>query len=287
MIKIKTRKCQPVNVTNSDQSYTETIASGGLLVLPDTTIEVNGLSQGSVVAVATLDIQLSNIDGVVTPLSVTQTGNDLSVVLPTTVCPPAIQRSTATLMKTGQTTSYRTGDDGDIEAGRESDFLTLDSAPLHNDGSPTINTTTNRFTDTLGGQTYANDWVLDWSTWNGMTLLGYHRDIMARGTANWNTAIDNSLLNNFGGFSNCRLVNRRELFNLVNDGVGTQVLNYAPFNINTPINISSSTTRSDGAPAQVILFTTYGQTNVTQNKANLQYWMPVRTFNLSTSNILS
>lgn len=52
------------------------------IIAPDTAIEVNGVSEGSVVAGATLDIQLSNIDGVVTPLSVTQTGNDLSVVLP-------------------------------------------------------------------------------------------------------------------------------------------------------------------------------------------------------------
>jgi hypothetical protein len=34
-------------------------------------------------------------------------------------------RSTATLMKTGQTTSYRTGDDGDLQAGRDTDFFTL------------------------------------------------------------------------------------------------------------------------------------------------------------------
>jgi hypothetical protein len=62
MIKIKTRKCQPVNVTNSDQSYTETIASGLVLVLPDTTINVNvdGVLQNSV-EVPTLSNQTINI----------------------------------------------------------------------------------------------------------------------------------------------------------------------------------------------------------------------------------
>jgi hypothetical protein len=62
MIKIKTKKCQPVNVTNSDQSYSETIASGGLLVLPDTTINVNvdGVLQNSV-EVPTLSNQTINI----------------------------------------------------------------------------------------------------------------------------------------------------------------------------------------------------------------------------------
>ena len=36
----------------------------------------------------------------------------------------------ATLMKTGQTTSYRTGDDGDFEAGRATDFLLLHQSIL-------------------------------------------------------------------------------------------------------------------------------------------------------------
>jgi hypothetical protein len=33
--------------------------------------------------------------------------------------------TSAKLMKTGQTTSYRTGDDGDLEVGRNVDFFTL------------------------------------------------------------------------------------------------------------------------------------------------------------------
>jgi hypothetical protein len=62
MIKIKTRKCQPVNVTNSDQSYVQTVASGLVLVLPDTTINVNvdGVLQNSV-EVPTLSNQTINI----------------------------------------------------------------------------------------------------------------------------------------------------------------------------------------------------------------------------------
>jgi hypothetical protein len=52
------------------------------IVAPDTSIEVNGVAEGSVVAGSTVDIQLSDSLGVVTPLSVTQTGNDFAVVLP-------------------------------------------------------------------------------------------------------------------------------------------------------------------------------------------------------------
>jgi hypothetical protein len=63
-------------------------------------------------------------------------------------------------------------------------FCTLDAAPLHNDGTATINTTTSRFTDELGGQTYTNDIVLDWSTWNGSTLLGWYR-VADTSVMNW------------------------------------------------------------------------------------------------------
>ena len=72
----------------------------------------------------------------------------------------------ATLMKTGQTTSYRTGDDGDIEAGRATSFSVLSA------NNPFGNT--NRFTDELGGTTYANNIVIDWSTYNGTTVLGWY-----------------------------------------------------------------------------------------------------------------
>jgi hypothetical protein len=106
---------------------------------------------------------------------------------------PAVTRSTATLMKTGQTTVFRTGDDADTSSeGRPTDFFTLDAAPLHNDGSATLNTTTNRFTDELGGQTYTNDIVLDWSTWNGSTLLGWYR-VADTNVMDWDSSIDAGL----------------------------------------------------------------------------------------------
>jgi hypothetical protein len=112
--------------------------------------------------------------------------------------------STATLMKTGQTTSYRTGDDGDLQAGRDEDFFTLaENNPFGN---------TDRFTDELGTQTYAYDIVIDWSTFNGSTVLGYYR---LRGTytdISWNNAIDNSLLFTIGTYTTgWRLPNINEL----------------------------------------------------------------------------
>ena len=112
----------------------------------------------------------------------------------------------ATLMKTGQTTSYRTGDDGDIEAGRATSFSVLAS------NNPFGNT--NRFTDELGGQTYTKNIVIDWSTYNGTNVIGYKRTLRAVGI-NWNSAIDEAIALSFGGFtSGWRMTNINEIQNI-------------------------------------------------------------------------
>jgi hypothetical protein len=139
-----------------------------------------------------------------------------------------------TLMKTGQTTSYRTGDDGDIEAGRDVDFFTLPS------NNPFGNT--NRFTDELGGQTYTNDIVIDWSTYDGSDVLGYSR--VSLGLFNWANCIDNCLSYSVGTFtSGWRLLNVNELWNIVRQD-NSQLLDYAPFNL-TSTSLWTSTHRDE------------------------------------------
>lgn len=252
---------------------------------PDTNIEVIGVPVGSVPSGSTIDVQLSDSSGTVTPDSVTLVGTDLQIVLPD--APTPTPRSTAMLTKTGQTTSYRTGDDGDIEAGRATNFLTLDSAPLHNDGTATINTTTNRFTDTLGGQTYANNIVLDWSTWNGSTLLGYDRT--DRSGLSTNDSIDACLLLSVGGFIGYRLVNFNELCNLWNKG-RTSVIDYPPFNHSTGFRRYLSSTTVPSATSTVYILQQAGVTPTTHGKTSgsaFDIHIAVRTFSLSTSNVLS
>ena len=109
-------------------------------------------------------------------------------------------------LKTAQTVSYATGDDGDIQAGRDVDFFTLPSNnPFGND---------DRFTDELGGTTYANDIVIDWSTYDGAEVLGYYR--ITQGANVWNDAVANALVLSIGTFtSGWRLVNMREMQNLM------------------------------------------------------------------------
>jgi len=143
--------------------------------------------------------------------------------------------TTAKLMATGQTTSYATGDDGNMQRGRIFTTL-LENNPFGN---------TNRFTALNGTQTYLNDIVLDWSTWDGQTVLGYYRLINGNGTVltkTWATAISESNALSISVYtSGWRLVNRNELNNLCNTELSIP-LNYAPLNISAVTQIWSGTT---------------------------------------------
>jgi hypothetical protein len=115
----------------------------------------------------------------------------------------------ATLMKTNKSLSARTGDDGDLQKGRAVDTLTLAS------NNPFGNT--NRFTDELGGTTYSNNIVIDWSTYNGTTVLGYVNQDQT--SVVWTDAIDNSLAYSVGTYtSGWRLPNINEIWNLYDFG---------------------------------------------------------------------
>jgi hypothetical protein len=134
---------------------------------------------------------------------------------------PSSSLSSATLLKTGQTTSYRTGDDGDLESGRATSFSVLAS------NNPFGNT--NRFTDELGGQTYTKNIVIDWSTYNGTDVLGYYRTVSATNIT-WNAAIDAALALSITGFtSGWKLPNKREMENIFNFSLSFGI-SYSPFN---------------------------------------------------------
>jgi len=201
--------------TNTDATYSGSVLSGGSLSIPDSQINVNSVDQGDVVSVQTIDVNLSDSGGTVTPDAIVLTGNTLAITLPDGAAYGAKP------LKTNQTTSYRTGDDGDLQAGRDVDFFTL------NYTNPFGNTT--RFTDELGGQTYANNIVIDWTTYDGATVLGVYR-IPSAGNVSWAAAIDDSLALTVGSFtSGWRLWNANEMMRLMNMGATGNVYNYAPF----------------------------------------------------------
>jgi hypothetical protein len=174
----------------------------------------------------------------------------------------------AILMKTGQTVSYRTGDDGDIEAGRLTSFSVLEkNNPFGN---------TNRFTDELGGQTYTKNIVIDWSTYDGTNVLGYYR-VVPGADVTWNTAIDSALALSIVGYTTgWRLPNKREIENVCNYQL-TSLLNYAPFNINN--GVWTSTTYQASTTIAYILSQSW--VNLVAKSGLSGRWIAVRTFTVT------
>jgi hypothetical protein len=257
-------------VENSDASYTASIESGGTLVLPDSDVNVNGNLEGTVVSVQPIDIDVTDGTNPVTPTSIGIVGNTVTIEVPAAGGAPV----GATLMKTGQTTSYRTGDDGDIEAGRATNFTTLAS------NNPFGNT--NRFTDELGGQTYTNNIVIDWSTFDGSTVLGWYR-VRNGVSITGNDAIDEALTLSIAGYtSGWRLPNVNEGFSIMNFG-GTSSLNYSPFNINLGTGRSYTSTTNQANTSQLFTITASSGVQVVSRTTAGTAWqyIPCRIFTVT------
>jgi len=189
------------------------------------------------------------------------------------VCPEAPVG--ATLMKTGQTTSYRTGDDGDLEVGRATSFTAIaENNPFGN---------TNRFTSELGTQTYTNNIVIDWSTYDGSTVLGISRVAIATGQS-WNTAVDGSLSYSIGTFtSGWRLPNIKEIMNLMNFANDqNNLLNYSPLNLSSSGRVYWSSTTNLAVTTQAYTLTNIGLISVQAKTTSVAYtYFPVRTFTVT------
>lgn len=223
-----------IKKTGDGTISSQSVPSGATVDYPvaDNAITVNSTNGFSIDATDPLDIVLTDGTSSVTPTSVTysQGQHKVDIVLPTN----SPTYASARLTKSGQTISYRTGDDGDLEEGRNASFSTLlANNPFGN---------TNRFTDILGGQTYATAIVLDWSTYDGVSVLGYTRTFSGSNLT-WAQAVDAGIATSVGTFtSGWRLCNINELQNLFNYGSASGVLNYSPFTSITQQNLWTSTT---------------------------------------------
>jgi len=180
----------------------------------------------------------------------------------------------AKLMKTGQTISYATNDDGDLQEGRDVDFYTLAS------NNPFGNT--DRFTDELGGSTYSNDIVIDWSTYGGTTVIGWSRLVVPSTT--WANHITNATAYSIGSFtSGWRLPNVLEMMSICKyDNVSTG-LNYTPFNVTSTGSFSTSTTYRVVALSNSFNYIFGFSTGQLQanNKVNNTYSIRCRTFTVT------
>ena len=196
-------------------------------------------------------------------------------------------RMTARILKSGVTASLIQYDDGWFEDGRGVDFFTLDSSPLHSNGSPTLNTTTNRFTDILGGQTYTLPIMLDWGTWDGTNLTAYKRtatDVVTGGITN---SCSTCNLISIGSFtSGWMLANRKHWENILCPDLANP-LGYTA--MSTFIFTYSSLTSTPYKPASSSYY--WGVNSVgtiyPKDRTETSSCLAVRTMTLSTSNILS
>ena len=178
-------------------------------------------------------------------------------------------------LKTGQTTSYATNDDGDLERGRLTSFTT--SSYLNPFGGY------ERFTNQTGSQTFGDGIVIDWSTWDGgSSVLGYCHSINSSEstTQTWANWMGNSPYSS-SVFGDWYVANLKEVQNIENLTY-TAGTNGYPFNTSTTSTYHSWTSTTY-LPTTTQAFMKYGNlpTSIKYNKTGaFRAWL-VRTFTIS------
>jgi hypothetical protein len=104
--------CAPGTVLNSDSTYNSSVNSGGTLILPNQTININSTGSGLIPSVGDIGINLtySGSGAVVVPTSASITGRNVNIVAP--ISTPVLSGVLFQNIKPSQYTSYRTGDTG-------------------------------------------------------------------------------------------------------------------------------------------------------------------------------
>jgi hypothetical protein len=176
----------------------------------------------------------------------------------------------ATLMKTGQTTSYVSNDFPTV--GRATDFFTL---AVNNPFASTA-----RFTDELGGTSYANDIMIDWSTYDNIagTVLGYYRLFLSND--NFDNQVAACAALSIGSFTTgWRLWNIYEAMNICNFN-GATYYNFSPLNITGFGGYCHTSTSRDASFCMKVL--TGGAAYFDLDaKSNVAKGMAVRTFTVT------
>ena len=255
-------------VSNSDDSYDVNVASGGDLELPDENITLNGGAFITKPSVKDQDIELvDTADSPITPDSIV--GNKIVVDTSAGCVTKGLMP-----LNSGQTTSYATGDDGDLQRGRLVDYSTL---PYNNGFG-----NTNRFTDELGGQTFTNNIIIDWSTWDGGTdVKGYilsNRSDIGGVTQDWATWMSGQPYTT-GSFGDWYVVNVNEMLSVFNyastHGLGDYPF-YQGFTGNDSFWTSTTYYQNNSRAFYKDRYTTW---IATSTKTQTRRTMFVRTFN--------
>ena len=203
--------CADATVHNTDNSYTASVPSGGDLELVNEVITIT-------------DENDNVLQTISFPVYENQTIELSSFCIPD--CP-----ITCETQHTGQTTSYTTYDDGDLEEGAGVDFFTL------SENNPYGNTL--RWTGTTGTSTIQADGImLDWGNRPSGNVYTWYTT--PYNGVNFNSDIANAHGYTIGGLSTWFLPNKNQLNTLMNSEYLVST-NWAPLNV-TSIVLRSSTT---------------------------------------------
>ena len=215
--------------------------------------------------------------------------------------------SGAKLLKTGQTTIYATGDDGDIQAGRDVDFFTLAvNNPFGNTYRFTginggyYDITTNAFYLSDGSAAviataFPESVMIDWNQYDGSTVLGYYTDLGQTSVGyqeQWATAVAScNAFSTVSYASGWRMGNRQEYATLMHDeAVGSPVninwcFQYQPLGVTSLRFWTSTTFQQNPSLAYRVegsgLFAFQDKTTAT----SMRIW-PVRRFTVTGTTIL-
>ena len=200
--------CAPGTVSNSGSTYNASVNSGGTLILPNQTININSTGSGLIPSVGTIGINLtdSGSGAVITPTSTTITGRNIDIKFPTPS--PILSGVLFKTIEPSQYTSYRTGDEGwQVQNGvynytpptnpkvvaeldySSPNFFNVLKSPLVVNG---VSSTT-RFVDVYGIQTFSAIGNGNLAVIDKLSGRMYTRFKTTAANASWENAIDNAL----------------------------------------------------------------------------------------------
>lgn len=193
----------------------------------DSAVTVNSSAYANVKATDGLNVTVAYADSLAVGTII---GSDVII--------PDNRFNAASPIKTGQTTSYGDDDDGALERGSGVDFLTLSFTNPFD--------TTDRFTDSAGGQTYTNGEAYDWANADYVNRLVPIWYLTPQTAATWANAMTAQpyTVNSQSWY----IPNVQEAYTLMNMGVASSRLNFAPFSLTSSVSGNgfwTSTTNRD------------------------------------------
>jgi hypothetical protein len=208
--------------------------------IADSVVNVNAVKLADVKATDTLNITV--VDSLDASVSVTLSGGNKIIVDDLPCAGSSTPFDGAKILRTDQTTSYFTGDDGDVQRGRGDSWLALTYNNLfghkrrfsgitggYHNGSGYVDIDGVATTEALA---FPDGWAIDWMTFDRDNDSYAMYQITPRASSTNYTDLLLEQPVTIGGYADVRYCNIQELIQISRMGVmlGTAILNYEPFN---------------------------------------------------------